>query len=85
MTNLKPYTDINPDKGYIYVPYVFKTVKTDINGETVWYANKFKNLLLKIKRFFFKPKFNKDIYLNKPINKSYYQTIDIIRNTSLKK
>ena len=38
------------DKGYILAPYITKTVKTSINGETVWYANKYKNLLLKIKQ-----------------------------------
>ncbi len=44
------------DKGYILAPYIIKTVKTSIDGKTVWYANKWKNLLLKIKYFFLKPK-----------------------------
>ena len=32
--------------GYVWVPYTIKTVSTSINGETVWYANKWKNILL---------------------------------------
>ena len=47
----------NKDKGYVWLPYITKTVSTSINGETVWYANKWKNLLLKIKHFFIKPKY----------------------------
>jgi len=38
----------NEPHGYIFAPFRMKVVKTDINGETVWYANKWKNLLLKI-------------------------------------
>jgi len=63
------------DKGIIWVPYTIKTVSTSINGETVWYANKWKNLLLKIKHFFIKPKYlkNTHIYKNKPVNPSFYR------------
>ena len=46
----------NREKGYVLLPYITKTVKTSINGETVWYANKWKNSLLKIKHFSIKPK-----------------------------
>jgi hypothetical protein len=60
--------------GYVWLPYVIKTVKTTINGETVWYANRWKNFLLKIKHFFIKPKYlkNAHIYKNKAVNSSYY-------------
>jgi hypothetical protein len=37
----------------IYVPYVMVCTSTTINNEVVWYKNKWKNLLLKIKRYFF--------------------------------
>lgn len=49
----------NKERGYIFIPYVFKTVKTTINDETVWYENKWKNLLLKIKFLFIKPRYLK--------------------------
>jgi len=64
----------NKDKEYISVPYIFKTISTSVNGETVWYSNKWKNLLLKIKHFFFKPKCfkNANIYNKKIISHSYY-------------
>jgi len=67
----------NKDKGYFFAPYVTKTISTSINGETVWYANKWKNLLLKIKRFFIKPKYLKSgiRYSKKKINSSYYGII----------
>ena len=69
----------NKEKGYVWLPYITKTVKTDINGETVWYANKWKNLLLKIKHFFIKPKYlkNAHLYSKKTINDKFYQTIKI--------
>lgn len=62
------------DKGYIFLPYKIKTEKTEINGETVWYANKWKNLFLKIKIFFIKPKYikNGSKFDKKIINKYYY-------------
>ena len=65
--------------GYVWVPYTIKNVSTSINGETVWYANKWKNLLLKIKHFFIKPKYlkNAHIYKNKPVNTSFYREIKI--------
>ena len=67
------------DKGYIISPYITKTIKTSINGETVWYANKWENLLLKIKHFFVKPKYlkNAHIYKNKVVNSSFYTTVKI--------
>ena len=67
------------DKGYVLAPYITKTVKTTINGETVWYANKWKNLFLKIKRFFYKSKNikNAEKYLNKKIISSRYSVVKI--------
>lgn len=62
------------EPGYIYAPYRIVTVSTQINGETVWYKNKLKNLWLKIKFFFIKPKYYKLMkkYPPKPINPKYY-------------
>ncbi len=73
--------EINKSEGIVYLPYVIKTISSDINGETVWYANKWKNLLLKIKHLFIKPKYLKNAakYLNKPVNKSVYSTIEITK------
>ena len=71
----------NLEAGYVFVPYVFKTVSTSINGETVWYANKWKNFLLIIKRIFVKPKhYNAKLhkqYMSKKINPSFYSEIKI--------
>ena len=69
----------NKEKGYVWLPYITKTVETSINGETVWYANKWKNLLLKIKHFFIKPKYlkNTHIYKNKMVNSSFYGVVKI--------
>ena len=70
---------INKDKGYIWMPYITKIVSESINGEIVWYVNKWKNLLLKIKHFFIKPKYlkNAHIYKNKPVNSSFYGVVKI--------
>ena len=72
-------TENSRDKGYVWLPYITKTVKTTINGETVWYENKWKNLLLKIKYFFIKPKYlkNDHFYKKKLINSSLYDVIKI--------
>jgi len=69
----------NREKGYVLMPYIIKTVKTSINGETAWYANKWKNLLLKIKHFFIKPKYlkNAHIYTHKVVNPSLYVVVNI--------
>ncbi len=69
----------NKDKGFVWVPYVIKTVSTSINGETVWYANKWKNFLLKVKHFFIKPKYLKNAhrYKNKVVNPSFYGKVKI--------
>ena len=69
----------NKDKGYVWLPYTTKTVKTTINGETVWHSNKLKNLLLKIKHFFIKPKYlkNQHLYKNKTVNSSCYGVVKI--------
>jgi hypothetical protein len=65
--------------GCVRVPYISKHVETDINGETVWYNNVWKNLLLKIKHFFIKPKYlnNTHKYRNKVIDSSLYSVIKI--------
>jgi hypothetical protein len=67
------------EQGIVWLPYIMVNIKTTINGETVWYKNKFKNVLLKIKHFFFKPKYlkNADIYSKKVINSKYYTTINL--------
>ena len=73
---------------YIWVPWVPVTVATSINGEIVWYKNRWKNLLLKIKFFFIKPRYlidsenfpNKKIntrYYDKPVNPDFYTKIKI--------
>lgn len=69
------------DKGLIWIPYVFVTTSTMINGEVVWYKNKWKNLLLKIKRLFIRPKHFEflEYYKNKPINPKLYERIKIIK------
>ncbi len=70
----------NKDKGFVYVPFIIgEPEQTDINGEVVWYRNKMKNLLLKIKRFFYKSKNIKhsEKYLNKKVNSSFYGVIKI--------
>ena len=67
----------NKDKGVVYLPYVTKIVSTSINGETVWYANKWKNLLLKIKHLFIKPKYLKNTHIYKKIKtKKRYENIN---------
>jgi len=70
------------DNGIIYAPYISVNNSTSINGETVWYRNKFKNFLLKVKFFFFKPKFFKSKIINpkyssKIVNPKYYSQINI--------
>jgi len=48
-----------------------RTTEKIINGEVAWYHNKWKNLLLKIKNFFFKPKYLKSLNNVKPINPNF--------------
>lgn len=70
----------NKDKGVVVVPYIIGEPKsTDINGEVVWYRNKMKNLLLKIKRFFYKSKNlkNTEKYLNRKVNSPFYGVVKI--------
>ncbi len=70
----------NKDKGIVFAPYIIDEPKsTDINGEVVWYHNKWKNLLLRIKRFFYKSKNlkNAEKYLNKKVNSSFYGVVKI--------
>jgi hypothetical protein len=40
------------ESGIVWLPYVTKTVATSINGEVVWYSNKWKNFLLKSETLF---------------------------------
>jgi hypothetical protein len=67
------------EKGIVWMPYVAKTVSVSVNGETVWHANVWKNLCLKIRRFFIRPKYmkNADAYKNKQVNPGFYCTIEI--------
>ncbi len=76
---LTPEEFNNGKSGYIYAPYVIKTVKTTVNGVTVWHSNKMINLWLKIKFFFWRPKTLKNFksYAGKTINTKYYKTISI--------
>lgn len=69
--------------GIIYAPYTLKTTSTSVNGEIVWYANKWKNLLLKIKHFFIKPKcFKKaSIYSKTLVNPAFYEVVRITNNS----
>jgi hypothetical protein len=70
------------EQGYIWAPYILKVVSTSVNGETVWYSNRWKNFLLKIKRLFFKPKYLKMLgkYGKKEINPKIYGEIKINNN-----
>ena len=70
----------NKDKGVVFTPYIIGEPKsTDINSEVVWYQNKLLNLLLKIKRFFYKSKNLKNFekYSNKKVNSSFYGVVKI--------
>jgi len=79
---LTPKEFQNGKAGYIYAPYTTKTVKTTVNGVTVWHSNKLINFWLKIKFFFWKPKTLKsfEAYAAKPINAKYYKTISIAKD-----
>jgi len=70
------------EPGYIYVPYIIVNVATSINGEVVWYRNKWKNFWLKVKFLFVKPKYLKHVkkYSEKTINPKYYGKITIKEN-----
>ena len=63
----------------IYLPYVTKTIKTTVNGVTVWHSNILINLWLKIKFFFYTPKTLKNFkkYSTKNINVGYDPTLKI--------
>lgn len=63
------------EKGYINVPYIMETNSTSINGETVWYKNRWKNFLLKLKHLIIKPNTKYSKYSNNNVNSSYYITI----------
>ena len=60
------------EKGYINVPYIMETTSTSINGETVWYKNKWKNFLLKLKHLIIKPNTK---YSSNKVDSLYYITI----------
>lgn len=67
--------------GIMLAPYVTIVEATVINGEIVWYRNKWKNLLLKIKHLFFKPKYLKHKWMSKyaenPVNPNFYSALTI--------
>lgn len=69
------------DQGIVYAPYTLQTSSTDVNGETVWYKNKWKNLWLKFKRLFYKSNNYKSLmkYSNRKIDGSRYGTINITK------
>ncbi len=54
-----------------WAPYVLVTTKTTINGDVVWYKNKWKNFFLKIKHIFWKPKKFKKLTEKKLISSKY--------------
>jgi len=58
--------------------HILVTVATYINGEVVWYKNKWKNFWLKVKHIFKKSKYLKSFkkYSNKMIT-SHYKIIHI--------
>lgn len=75
--NCEQIKKIEQDKS-IRIPYTTKIVKIMINGEIIWYANRWDNLLLNIKHIFVKPKHlnNTDFHKTKMvINPSFYNTI----------
>ena len=57
---MKKENNLGP--GYVYAPYVIVNVATFINGEAVWYKNRWKNLGLKIRRLFIKPEYLKHVH-----------------------
>ena len=72
------------EQGYKWLPYKVVNVATSINGEIVWYKNKWKNFALKIKHLFAKPKYLKNAqhYSNKKINAKFYGKIKISGNNT---
>jgi hypothetical protein len=71
-------TEDKNEQGVIWAPYTTRNVSTDINGELVWHSNKFINFLLKVKRFFIKPKYLKNTGLyKKKIDSSGYGILKI--------
>lgn len=68
--------------GIVMAPFISRIDSVYINGEVTWYRNKWKNILLKIKHFFFKPKYLKLLprYKDKPVNPNYYKTFKITKD-----
>jgi len=68
------------ENGFKLLPFVIINTATMVNGEYVWYKSKWKNMLLKIKHFFVKPKYikNMHLYTDKKIESSNYMTINIL-------
>mgnify|MGYP003425451452 CR=1 FL=1 len=56
-------------QGIAHAPYIPVATATNVNGEIIWYRNKWKNLWLKFKRLFYKSKNYKDHmkYMNRKI------------------
>ena len=67
------------ESGMIFVPYIFKPIKTTVNNETVWHANKWKNLFLKVTHLFYKSKNYKTFikYSKKIVDSSLYEKIAV--------
>lgn len=65
--------------GIVFVPYLMKCHSSKINNITVWHSNKFINLLIKIKHFFYTPKALRNFrkYSNKQVNRNFYGTLKI--------
>lgn len=63
----------------IPAPYVNKSIKTTVNSETIWHSNKIINMLLKLKRFFYKSKNYKNYekFLKIKVPSGHYNTFDI--------
>ena len=72
-------TEQNNKRGLVYIPYKIETTATMINGQYVWYKNRWKNMMLKIKHFFVKPKYikNLNLYKDKKIDSSNYMVMNI--------
>lgn len=68
--------DSTQDKGLVMLPYITKTISISINGETAWHSNKLFNMILKVKRFFIKPRYLKNAHVyKKTVDASNYKEI----------
>lgn len=69
------------EQGVVYAPCIPVANATSVNGEIVWYRNKWKNLWLRFKRLFYKSKNYKAHmkYLNRKVDTKFYGTINITK------